>query len=106
MLRLYLGRKPFVLALSKYEHHSFSALLKKEHTMPPRKQPVETQIYQLKITLKDSKPPIWRRVQVPSDVSLGKLHRIIQEAMGWSDYHLHQFRLGETYYGVPDPDDF
>lgn len=74
--------------------------------MPPRKQPVETQIYQLKITLRDSKPPIWRRVQVPNDVSLGKLHRIIQEAMGWSDYHLHQFRLRETYYGVPDPDDF
>lgn len=74
--------------------------------MPPRKQPTETLIYQLKITLKDSKPPIWRRVQVPSDVSLAKLHRIIQEVMGWSDYHLHQFRLGETYYGVPDPDDF
>ncbi len=74
--------------------------------MPPRKQPVETQIYQLKITLKDSKPPIWRRVQVPSDVSLGKLHRIIQEAMGWFDSHLHQFEIGETYYGVPSRDDF
>jgi len=72
--------------------------------MPPT-SPL-SKIYQLKITLKDSKPPIWRRVQVPSDLSLATLHRIIQEVMGWSDSHLHQFRLGETYYGVPDPDDF
>lgn len=64
-----------------------------------------TKIYQLKITLKDSQPPIWRRVQVPGDVSLAKLHRIIQEVMGWSDSHLHQFLVGATYYGVPDPDD-
>jgi hypothetical protein len=74
--------------------------------MPPKKHPAETQIYQLKITLKDSKPPIWRRVQVPSDISLAKLHWIIQEIMGWTDSHLHQFKLRDTYYGVPHPDYF
>ncbi len=63
------------------------------------------QIYQLKITLKDSRPPIWRRFQVRSDVTLAKLHRIIQEVMGWFDGHLHQFIVGRIYYGVPDPDD-
>jgi len=63
-------------------------------------------IYQLKITLKDSKPPIWRRVLVPSDIPLSKLHRIIQAAMGWWDSHLHQFIVGRVYYGVPDPDDW
>lgn len=61
-------------------------------------------IYQLKITLKDSKPPIWRRVLVASDMPLSKLHRIIQAAMGWWDSHLHQFIVGDIYYGVPDPD--
>jgi hypothetical protein len=62
-------------------------------------------IYQLKITLQDSRPPIWRRLQVRGDITLAKLHRLIQEAMGWYDSHLHQFIVGETYYGVPDPDD-
>ncbi len=61
-------------------------------------------IYQLKITLKGSKPPIWRRIQVKSNTTLGKLHRIIQIVMGWGDYHLHQFIIGKIYYGIPDPD--
>jgi hypothetical protein len=61
-------------------------------------------IHQLKITLKGSKPPIWRRVLVPSDTSLPKLHAIFQVVMGWQDYHLHQFTVGETSYGEPDPD--
>lgn len=63
----------------------------------------ERLIYQLKVTLKGSKPPIWRRIQVVSDVSLAKLHQILQIAMGWTDSHLHQFMVGQTYYGVPDP---
>ena len=70
--------------------------------MPTKKQP--RQIYQLKVTLKGSKPPIWRRLLVPSDVTLARLHHIIQTAMGWWDYHLHQFTVGESYFGVPDPD--
>jgi len=63
------------------------------------------QIYQLKITLRESRPPIWRRFQVRSDVTLAKLHRVIQEVMGWLDGHLHQFIVGRISYGVPDPDD-
>lgn len=63
-------------------------------------------VYQLKITLKDSKPPIWRRLLVPGDTTLARLHRIIQEAMGWWDYHLHQFIVGGVYYGEPSPDDW
>ncbi len=59
-------------------------------------------IYQLKITLQDIRPPIWRRVQVSSDVTLAKLHRIIQEVMGWFDSHLHQFIVDRAYYGTPD----
>ncbi len=72
--------------------------------MPRRVSAVSVPIYQLKVTLKGSKPPIWRRIQVPSDTRLGKLHRILQVVMGWTDSHLHQFIVGQTYYGVPDPD--
>jgi hypothetical protein len=62
------------------------------------------QIYQLKVTLKHSKPPIWRRLQLPGDITLAKLHRILQIAMGWTDSHLHQFEVQGAYYGEPHPD--
>jgi hypothetical protein len=71
----------------------------------PRKAAAPDRVYQLKITLKDSKPPIWRRVEVADDITLARLHRIIQVAMGWTDSHLHLFSLGRTDYGVPHPDD-
>ncbi|MBI4526872.1 MAG: plasmid pRiA4b ORF-3 family protein [Deltaproteobacteria bacterium] len=64
-----------------------------------------SEIYQLKITLKYSHPPIWRRVQVPGDMTLGKLHGVIQAAMGWYDSHLHQFIVGKAYYGLPSFDE-
>jgi hypothetical protein len=63
-------------------------------------------LYQLKITLKWSKPPIWRRVVVRGDMTLDRLHNVIQIAMGWTDSHLHQFIAGSgfarTFYGRPD----
>ncbi len=65
-------------------------------------------LYQLKITLKWSKPPIWRRVVVRADMTLDRLHNVIQIAMGWTDSHLHQFIAGSgfarTFYGRPDPE--
>jgi len=61
----------------------------------------EAPIYQLKITLRDSKPPIWRRVLVPGDIALGELHYVIQIAMGWYNSHLHQFIVGDLYYSNP-----
>jgi hypothetical protein len=61
-------------------------------------------MYRLKVTLKGSKPPIWRRLEVPGDVTLAKLHRILQVAMGWTNSHLHSFKIGGTYYQEPDPD--
>lgn len=54
---------------------------------------MRTDIYMLRITLRDSKPPIWRRVAVPSHITLGQLHEVIQIAMGWTNSHLHQFVL-------------
>jgi len=53
-------------------------------------------IYQLKVTLRGIRPPIWRRVLVTGDATLAKLHRTLQAVMGWEDYHLHQFRTPGT----------
>lgn len=57
-------------------------------------------VYQLKITLKDISPPIWRRVLVP-DCSLAELHEVIQLAMGWENYHLYDFEAGGEHYTDP-----
>ncbi len=62
--------------------------------------------YQIKVTLVDSKPPIWRRLLVPSSVKLDKFHQILQDAMGWTNSHLHQFRVGNQYFGVPDEESY
>ena len=62
-------------------------------------------VYQLKITLDGITPPIWRRVHVTSDSSLGDLHDIIQAAMGWDNSHLHVFTIGKKTYGPSDDAD-
>lgn len=62
-------------------------------------------IYQLKITLEGSTPPIWRRIQVQGKVSLFKLHQSFQIAMGWTDSHLHQFTIHGDSYSIPSEDD-
>src|SRR3989338_9161464 len=61
-------------------------------------------IYRIKITLRHVAPPIWRRIEVTANTKLGKLHRILQVVMGWTDSHLHAFRVGRTSYGVPQPE--
>jgi hypothetical protein len=55
-----------------------------------------TQIHELRITLHGSKPTIWRRIAVPSDILLSDLHEVMQIVMGWSGCHLHQFVIRNT----------
>jgi len=62
-------------------------------------------LYQLKITLQDIQPLIWRRIQVWEDITLAQLHTLLQIVMDWEDYHLHDFVIGRRRYSVPDPDD-
>jgi len=56
---------------------------------------------QLKVTLKYSRPPIWRSVQLPVIASLGDLHRVIQVLFGWDGDHLHAFTVGGRKYSDP-----
>jgi hypothetical protein len=72
--------------------------------MPRTTEPMPILIYQLKVTLNHSKPPIWRRIQVRGDTTLARLHDILQVVMGWHDYHLHAFRVDGVEYGQPNPD--
>jgi hypothetical protein len=68
------------------------------------------QVFQFKITLNGISPAIWRRIQVPRDYSFWDLHVAIQDAMGWLDYHLHEFELKHpdsqtiVRIGIPDDD--
>ena len=72
--------------------------------MGAKRKPRARQAYELRIQLDDIDPPIWRRIAVQQEIRLPKLHETIQIAMGWESYHLHEFRVAETRWGIPDPD--
>ena len=69
----------------------------------------QAQIYQFKITLRDIQPAIWRRIQVPDSYTFWDLHVAIQDSMGWTDTHLHNFTvidpkvMTKVQIGMPDP---
>lgn len=69
---------------------------------------MSNEIYQFKIELEEIKPKIWRRIQVPERYNFWELHVAIQDAMGWLDYHLHEFRImnmdtkKNDLIGIPD----
>lgn len=62
-------------------------------------------VYRITITLLGTDPPVWRRLLVSSSVRLDRLHRTLQAAMGWADYHLHAFSAGGRRYGDGDADE-
>lgn len=63
-------------------------------------------VYQLRITLDDVHPKIWRRVLVPEDTTLVGLHRVVQAAMGWEDYHLWRFEIKGVEYAEPSEEEW
>ena len=73
--------------------------------MPTKKIEIPQEIYQIKVTLLGTRPPIWRRLLVPAGLTLEQLHDVLQAAMGWEDCHLHDFRIGLKRFGKPDPND-
>jgi pRiA4b ORF-3-like protein len=72
------------------------------NAQPPMRFPQPDDVFQLRISLVDVEPTIWRRLLVAQDVVLPRLHSIIQAAMGWKDSHMHQFKVGEVRFGEPD----
>ena len=61
-------------------------------------------VHQLKVILRTVKPPVWRRIVVPSELTLAELSLVLEVAMGWMGGHLHAFDVEGTRYGTPDPD--
>ncbi|MEW6586159.1 MAG: plasmid pRiA4b ORF-3 family protein [Nitrospirota bacterium] len=64
---------------------------------------MKRKLYVLKVSLVGIEPEIWRRFVVPADITLDRLHDVIQIVMGWQDYHLHQFSIGGKMY-TEDPE--
>lgn len=62
--------------------------------------PASERLYQFKVTLLESQPPIWRRIQV-KNCTLDKFHERIQTAMGWTNSHLHRFEIDGERFGDP-----
>lgn len=76
--------------------------------MPPTRKPAASRKplrYALHVALDEIDPPVWRRVWVEDQMTLGQLHHILQAAMGWSDAHLHEFAIDGRHYSLPHPDD-
>lgn len=71
----------------------------------PAKSSVPAKIIQMKVTLEDSKPPIWRRILVGDHLTFEELHYILQLIMDWTNSHLHMFQLGELIIGDPEADE-
>ena len=68
---------------------------------PSRRQPRRREVvtYRVRIDLNRTRPPLWRRLELASDLFLDQVHEVIQVAFGWTDSHLHQFGSGPGHYG-------
>ncbi|TDE37813.1 plasmid pRiA4b ORF-3 family protein [Actinomadura sp. 6K520] len=71
--------------------------------VPAPREGASGAVYQLKIQLRGViKPPVWRRLRLPADIGLDRLHEVVQDAMGWENYHMHVFSHASGEYGLPD----
>lgn len=59
--------------------------------------------YEVRVSLSNLEPEVWRKLLVPASCTLLKLHDAVQAVMGWNDRHLHFFRLGDMEFGTCDP---
>lgn len=75
-------------------------------SLPPKRKKADgaAAIQQIKVSLRGARPPIWRRLEVPADISLARLHTLIQIAFDWNDSHLHVFETPYGSFGYPDPE--
>jgi hypothetical protein len=68
--------------------------------MSADKNQAAAMVYQIKVSLRDISPMIWRRLLVTNHTTIAQLHAILQTTMGWEDLHLHQFRVYGKAYGI------
>jgi len=61
----------------------------------PEPAPDHPSTYTVRLELDGAAPEIWRRLELASDLTLDALHDVVQAAMGWTDSHLHQFRMDD-----------
>ncbi|MGH2726980.1 MAG: plasmid pRiA4b ORF-3 family protein [Actinomycetota bacterium] len=66
---------------------------------------MQAMTFDVKVTLSEIEPPIWRRLRVSETLTLDRLHIVLQIAMGWTDSHLHQFLIDDRRYALPSPED-
>ena len=110
ILYIYKGSAEFV---DHYQMKSGQIALSSNKNKPGKKREVskmgrssqEKRALTLKISLSGISPPIWRRIIVTDDIFLEDLHLMIQAAMGWLNYHLHEFEINGTRFAPPDPED-
>ena len=57
-------------------------------------------VFQLRVVLEEVRPVVWRRLLVPGGARLPRFHEMLQVALGWTDSHLHQFRIEEVLWGM------
>ncbi|USY22743.1 plasmid pRiA4b ORF-3 family protein [Nocardiopsis exhalans] len=71
-----------------------------EPPRPSRRRPrrEETVTYRVRVEIEETEPPVWRELELDSDLFLNEVHQILQAAFAWEDYHLHGFASGGTYY--------
>lgn len=98
--RLALARTDSGMKRNSLRHVAYVTEQAIEHFQGIGRIPVKDRIYQIKIRLKGIKPPIWRRIQT-RDCTLDKLHEQIQTVLGWTNSHLHCFRIDGRLYGDP-----
>lgn len=67
---------------------------------PLKATQAQSQTYQFRIWLREISPAIWRRILVRSDSTIADFHQTLQIAMGWTDYHLHQFIIRGKEFGI------
>jgi hypothetical protein len=60
----------------------------------PPAQPV---LLTVRVSLNHTDPEVWRRLTIPGELDLGRVHDVVQQVMGWTDSHLHRFCLGDPY---------
>jgi len=73
--------------------------------LPELPEDAVTTVHRVKVSLYGAKPPVWRRLEIPSAMPLSRVHAVLQIAFDWHDYHLHGFETVCGEFGSPDQDD-